>query len=96
MPRLGFVEQYQAAYHQAPKPLADIPYDAAALARNLAAVGYGADALERPDGFAGVDGVFALMPDGHVHRALAVFQIQPGGGGSIVQPAPMTITAGQS
>ncbi|MBE7211779.1 MAG: penicillin-binding protein activator [Gluconacetobacter diazotrophicus] len=94
--RLGFVEQYQATYHQSPKLVADYPYDAAALARNLAPTGYGTDALLRPDGFAGVDGVFALLPDGHVHRALAVFQIQNGGGGRIVLPAPRTITAGQS
>ena len=90
--RLGFVQRYQAKFGQPPRPLADIPYDAAALARSLAtSAGYSADALTRADGFAGVDGVFALMPDGHVRRGLAIFQIQPGGGARIVQPAPRSL-----
>lgn len=90
--RVGFVQAYQAKFGQPPRPLADIPYDAAALARSLAASGrYSTDALTRADGFAGVDGVFTLMPDGHVRRGLAVFQIQPGGGARIVQPAPRTL-----
>ena len=90
--RTGFVQGYQAKFGQAPKPLADIPYDAAALARSLAqSGGYSTDALTRTDGFAGVDGIFTLMPDGHVRRGLAIFQIQPGGGATIVQPAPRTL-----
>ena len=90
--RTGFVQRYQVKFGQPPKPLADIPYDAAALARSLAqSGGYTVDALTRADGFAGVDGVFTLMPDGHVQRGLAIFQIQPGGGAKIVQPAPQTL-----
>ncbi len=90
--RTGFVQRYQVKFGQPPKPLADIPYDAAALARSLAqSGGYTADALTRPDGFAGVDGVFTLMADGHVRRGLAIFQIQQGGGAGIVQPAPQTL-----
>lgn len=92
--RTGFVQRYQARFGQPPKPLADIPYDAAALARSLAqSNGYSTDALTRTDGFAGVDGVFTLMSDGHVRRGLAIFQIQPGGGARIVQPAPRTLSA---
>lgn len=90
--RIGFAQQYRAAYGQSPKPLTDIPYDAAALARSLAPGGYGANALSRTDGFAGVDGVFTLKPDGHVHRALAIFQVQPGGGSAIVQAAPRSLS----
>ncbi len=89
--RLGFAARYQAAYHQSPKLLAGIPFDAAALARSLAPSGYQSDALLRPDGFSGVDGVFALQADGHVHRALAIFQVEPSGGGRIVQPAPRAL-----
>ncbi len=90
--RLGFVEAYQAAYHQSPKLLADYPYDAAAMARSLASRGYDTADLTRTDGFAGVDGVFALQPDGHVHRSLAIFQVLPGGGASIVQHAPASLS----
>ena len=85
--RVGFVQQYVAAYHQSPKPLADIPYDAGAMARSLAGGGYDAASLTRADGFAGVDGLFTLLPDGHVRRSLAIFQIQPSGGALLVQPA---------
>ena len=92
--RIGFVQRYQAKFGQPPKPLTDIPYDAAALARSLAqSGGYSGDALTRTDGFAGVDGIFTLMSDGHVRRGLAIFQIQPGGGARIVQPAPRSLSA---
>ena len=75
-----------------PPALADIAYDAAAVARVLAAQGYGPVALQRPEGFAGTDGVFALLPGGAVRRDLAVFQIDADGGSHIVagggSPAP--------
>jgi len=88
----GFAAQYQAKYGRAPALVAGYPYDAAALARNLAPTGYSADQLTRSSGFAGVDGVFALLPDGHVRRGLAIFQIQPGGGATVVQPAPRSLS----
>lgn len=71
----------------APPALADIAYDAAAVARVLAAQGYGPVALQRADGFAGTDGVFTLLPGGVVRRDLAVFQIDAGGGSHIVSGA---------
>ncbi len=70
-----------------PPALADIAHDAAAIARVLAAQGYGPVALQRPEGFAGTDGVFTLLPGGAVRRDLAVFQIDAGGGSHIVAPA---------
>ena len=52
--RAGFAQHYLAKFGQMPKPLADIPYDAAALARSLARTGgYSLDGLTRADGFAG-------------------------------------------
>ncbi|WP_428377303.1 penicillin-binding protein activator [Lichenicoccus sp.] len=90
--RRGFASLYEKKFGQPPRPLADIPYDAAALAGSLSQRGgYGVDTLTRGDGFAGVDGIFALQPDGHVRRGLAIFQIQPGGGASIIQPAPVSL-----
>lgn len=89
--RTGYVQLYQARYHDAPRAITDIVYDAAALARSLSGDGYSAAALTRAQGFAGVDGVFGLLPDGHVRRELAIFEVQPGGGAKVVQPAPGTL-----
>ncbi|KXV79086.1 hypothetical protein AD936_01985, partial [Gluconobacter japonicus] len=50
-------------------------------------------ALTRPDGYMGVDGLFRLRPDGHVTRALAIYQIQRGGGARIIVPASRDIAA---
>ena len=39
-----------------------------------------------------MDGALSLMPDGHVRRALAVFQINAGGGAHIVSQAPQDVS----
>ena len=86
--RATFVQDYQARFGAPPPGLADFAYDAAAIARVLGASGgYSAAQLTRQQGFAGVDGVFALLPDGHVRRGLAVFAIHPGGP-AVVESAP--------
>ncbi|KXV00514.1 hypothetical protein AD929_10930 [Gluconobacter potus] len=86
--RMGYVAQYRALYKQAPSPVTDFAYDAAALAGSLIRQGgVTMQALTRPDGYMGVDGLFRLRPDGHVTRALAIYQIQRGGGARIVVPA---------
>jgi hypothetical protein len=90
----GALEQaYEAKYNAPPPPLADLAFDAAAIARVLAAGGYSVGALTQPNGFAGVDGWLALQPDGEVRRGLAVYQIQRGGSGRMVAPAPVSPTA---
>ncbi|MBB2200350.1 penicillin-binding protein activator [Gluconacetobacter tumulisoli] len=92
--RQRFIQIFMARYHHMPTPLADLSYDSAALVGALDRArtegqpnGYSVEALTRPDGFSGVDGVFGLTPDGRTRRDMAVFQIQPGGGGRIVVPA---------
>lgn len=92
--RQRFIQVFMARYHRLPTPLSDLSYDSAALVGALdrgrprsRPNGYIIDALARPDGFAGVDGVFGLTLDGHTLRDLAVFQIQSGGGGRIILPA---------
>ncbi len=92
--RAAFDQQYQAKYGTPAPGLADFAYDAAAIARVLAGLdgGFTAGSLCRPEGFAGVDGVLALQPDGTVRRGLAVFEIQRGGP-TIVDPAPTDLAA---
>lgn len=90
--RASFDQNYTARYGSPAPALADLAFDAASLARVLAAQGgYSAAALTQPEGFAGADGLFALQPDGQVKRALAIFQVQPGAP-VIVEPAPPTLT----
>ena len=47
------------------------------------------EALTSPDGFAGMDGIFRLHPDGHSERGLAVLEIRPDGIATI-DPAPQS------
>lgn len=92
--RSGFAQQYRQHYGSNPTPMTDIAYDTSAMAAALASQpdGLSESSLMRADGFAGVDGVFALKPGGHVARALAIFEIQPSGGARIVQPSPRSLT----
>lgn len=88
--RRGFVAKYRARYGVEPSILADVAYDTAALAGALMREGgaMNVSSLTRSTGFAGVDGIFALKPDGTVRRGLAVFEILPMGGFKMAFPAP--------
>ncbi|HET9019044.1 MAG TPA: penicillin-binding protein activator, partial [Acetobacteraceae bacterium] len=92
--RASFAADYQAKYGAPPPAFADFAYDGAAIARVLAHAGggYAVAALTRPEGYAGVDGIFGLLPDGTVRRGLAVFAIHRGGPG-VVDPAPTAFSA---
>jgi ABC-type branched-subunit amino acid transport system substrate-binding protein len=91
--RADFVSRATADGSPAPPSIADLAYDAASIARVVSAEGgFSRDSLERPGGFGGSDGVFQLMPDGSVRRALAVFAIAPGGADTIAAPAPASLT----
>ena len=88
-----FAQQYAAKYGSPAPGLADLAYDAAAIARVVSAGGgFSAASLTRPEGFAGVDGVLGLQPDGSVRRGLAVFELQRGGP-VIVEPSPDSLGA---
>jgi branched-chain amino acid transport system substrate-binding protein len=90
--RAAFLQGYTARYGAAPMPIADLAVDAASIARVLGGSGYSAGALTQSQGFAGVDGLLALQPDGRVRRGLAVFEVQRGGP-QMVEPAPETLAA---
>jgi branched-chain amino acid transport system substrate-binding protein len=91
--RQEFVAAYQGKFGAPPTPFADYAFDAAAVARLLASENdFSMAALSKPEGFTGVDGALTLLPDGHVRRALAIWQIDAGGGGHIVSPAPQDLS----
>jgi ABC-type branched-subunit amino acid transport system substrate-binding protein len=87
--RAGFEQAYSAKYGTTPSPIADLAYDAASIARVLGDRGFSVGALTQPTGFVGADGWFALLADGQVRRALAVFAIERGGP-QMVEPAPQS------
>jgi hypothetical protein len=92
--RDGFVAAFQAKYGAPPLPIADIAFDAALIGRSLAQDNdFSAGALTKPDGFTGVDGTMVLLPDGHVRRALAIYQIGHDGGTAVVSPAPSDLSS---
>ena len=92
-PRADFEKRFQDLYRRAPPRLSTLGYDATALAAVLARGEHGADfspaALTNPSGFAGVDGIFRLRPDGLVQRGLAVLEIHRDGN-VVIDPAPET------
>ncbi|HYZ63231.1 MAG TPA: penicillin-binding protein activator [Acetobacteraceae bacterium] len=91
--RRPFEQRYAARFGAPPRDFASIAFDAAGAARAASTPnGFDVNALLRPDGFAGADGVFVLLPDGRVRRGLAVFEIGPGGS-RVRQPGPRSLTA---
>jgi ABC-type branched-subunit amino acid transport system substrate-binding protein len=88
--RRSFAQRFQATYGRAPPRLASLGYDAAALAAVLAqgeGEPFSQQAILRPNGFTGVDGLFRFTPGGLVQRGLAVLEIEPEGD-VVVSPAP--------
>jgi branched-chain amino acid transport system substrate-binding protein len=89
--RAEFEVRYQDTFGRRPPVLAVLAYDAMALAIVQTAAGPTPDfseaALTAPSGFAGLGGIFRLLPDGSNQRGLAVMEIGPDGS-AVVAPAP--------
>jgi ABC-type branched-subunit amino acid transport system substrate-binding protein len=87
--RAAFESRYKALYGKTPPRLATLPYDAVSLVVTL--VRSGSDlstvALTDPNGFAGVDGIFRLLPSGVTQRGLAVLEVGRGEP-TVIDPAP--------
>lgn len=93
LPHQAFDQSYRDTYGQPPPPRASLGYDATALAVVLARSGdrdaFSRDAITAPNGFAGVDGIFRVLPSGIVERGLDVKEV--GSRSSrVVSPAPQT------
>src|SRR4029077_15012758 len=90
--RRTFTQRFQATYGRAPPRLASLGYDAAALAAVLATgegEPFSQQAILRPNGFTGADGLFRFTPGGLVQRGLAVLEVAPEGD-VVVSPAPQS------
>ncbi|MGO1119587.1 penicillin-binding protein activator [Rhodovibrionaceae bacterium A322] len=80
----AFRKRYLASYGEEPPRISSLGYDATALAAVLlretagqeAAEAYAQEKLTRPQGFAGVDGIFRFTQAGIAERGLAVMELQ--------------------
>jgi ABC-type branched-subunit amino acid transport system substrate-binding protein len=85
---------YKSTYNEEPPRLTTLAYDATALAAALAKRGARFDqaALTNPNGFAGLDGIFRLKPNGEVERGLAILEITSLGS-DVIDSAPPSFAA---
>jgi ABC-type branched-subunit amino acid transport system substrate-binding protein len=87
----AFTERYSKTYGETPPRIASLAYDAVSLAVSLSQNPpndrYTPAQLTRGSGFAGVDGLFRLLPDGTSQRGLAVLQVGEYGP-QMLAPAP--------
>lgn len=84
-----FAARYQAAYGETPPPVAGLAYDGVAAVGALARSGKNLSAagLTQGSGFAGVNGVFRLRPDGTNDRGVAIAEIR-NNQVVVIDPAP--------
>ena len=93
-----FVGKYAKTYGSTPPRIASLGYDAVSLAVSLSpnppGQRYTATTLTRGSGFAGVDGLFRLLPDGTSERGLAILEVREYGP-QVMEPAPNNFTSAQ-
>lgn len=86
-----FVAKYQKSFGQQPHRLATIGYDAMRIAMVLTTNpdvnSLSRESLTRSGGFAGIDGLIRLRPDGTNERALAMLEIDSNLATRVLEPA---------
>ncbi|WP_339746449.1 penicillin-binding protein activator [uncultured Maricaulis sp.] len=86
-----FEQSYEAAYGSEASNIASLGYDALALAAHLEGgeLGFSREAIEDPEGYLGVDGLFRFAHSGLIERGLAIYEVQSRSFRE-VEPAPLT------
>jgi ABC-type branched-subunit amino acid transport system substrate-binding protein len=94
----NFTASYAKTYGATPPRIASLAYDAVSLAVSLSqnppGQRYTPAQLTRGSGFAGVDGLFRLLPDGTSERALAILEVRDYGP-QLLEAAPNGFTTAQ-
>jgi ABC-type branched-subunit amino acid transport system substrate-binding protein len=92
--RDAFEARFQQTFGYRPHRLATLAYDATALTAVLAkgGTGFSVPALTNPNGFAGAEGIFRLLPTGTAERGLAVMEVTRTGTAP-VDPAPQSFVS---
>lgn len=92
-----YSQRYTQTYGAVPKRITTLPYDAVSLAVSLSRYSkgdrYKPSRLTQSSGFAGVDGLFRLMPSGISERRFAILQVQKFGS-KVIRTAPNQFGAG--
>lgn len=91
-----FDNRFAKAFGGKPSRIASLAYDATALAAVLGRRiprDFSSTMLCNPLGFAGVDGLFRLRPDGVAERGYAVREVQADGPDKEIAPAPAAFQA---
>ncbi len=91
-----FDRRFAKAFGAPPPRIASLGYDAVALAAVLAKsnpANFGQAALTNSGGFAGVDGLFRLKPNGTGERGYAIYEVQASGPDKEIAPAPTSFAA---
>jgi branched-chain amino acid transport system substrate-binding protein len=95
----SFAARYAKTFGGTPPRIASLGYDAMSLAVSLSqnppGQRYSFSQLTRPSGFAGVDGLVRLLPDGTSERGLAILEVRPGSP-SVISPAPRSFNTASS
>lgn len=93
----AFQNSYSASFGGSPHPLSSVAYDGVAMALTIASStpnpGFTNADLERPSGFSGIDGPFALRPDKRIERGMAIKRISSLGL-ELVEDAPASLYRG--
>ncbi|GAB4233205.1 MAG: penicillin-binding protein activator [Methyloligellaceae bacterium] len=94
----SFTQRYVKSYEKTPPRLASLAYDAVSLvvtlSNNPPGRRFTPEQLTRSSGFAGVDGLFRLRPDGTSERGLAILEVQKFDS-RVIDPAPSVFGAAQ-
>lgn len=90
----AFQTSFKSAFGTSPHPLSSVAYDGMAMVLEIAArtpnAAFSTGELERPQGFEGVDGPFALRFDKRVERGMAIKRISSVGL-ELVEDAPLSL-----
>ena len=91
-----FDARYARSFNVRPVRLASLGYDAGALVAVLARRSphkFLPNVLTNSQGFAGVDGLFRLLPDGTSERGYAIWEVSADGNAKQIAPAPASFQA---
>ncbi len=92
-----YSQRFTQTYGAVPKRITTLPYDAVSLAVSLSRHPKGSrfspSRLTQTSGFAGVDGLFRLMPSGVSERRFAILEVQKFGS-KVIRPAPTQFGGG--